>query len=587
MKKIIMKNSSTIFCLLAMGILPACNNGGSTPSDAEQLKSVQDQNKAYFLYQSDWSSIKAIDLNDPLTPIIIEPTNASLAGVTAATAGISFGQNPEKTYIVKDTLVYAKDGGLWVVDDISQGNLNPRPLSSENNSYNVCSASLSTATVGQNTQFYSYELPGNNADCYPGNFYQDASNNNVWLPPLNDNIHKWVALDADTTTNPVESPAITSWFHPDSIVFTQADPLARNYTVTGLLALDENGNLVWFDGTDYSAPTHTVATNVSSLSFISFGKNDWAYLVINGSLVSYHAADSSLSASYYSLPAGDFDWRSYSRATRDYFYATDGQKLLKLSTVTPGAPQILSTHAYFETVSDDFWQTDSHLYLEIRLTNQMRAISIDTTTGNIVDLFDFNFSPLTISRHRRHVIGGKFYFSDEVELNTKVVDHTGTLLNTIPNTFIYSTIQSAVRIPNKDSRTHLLLAQYATGADTNLLVLDTNSDTIITHLGSIPHINYPTYNIYSHYNGLMIFSLFDNNSHYNLYFADLFLDNSIQQITDSTTNDIPIPNFLSPPPPPPPPQPPPPPPVEPPPPPPPPPPPSGPPSGGMGGMGGI
>jgi len=47
---------------LLIGFLSACNNGGSGPSEAEQLKAVQDKTKAYFLYESD-QSIKAIDIN--------------------------------------------------------------------------------------------------------------------------------------------------------------------------------------------------------------------------------------------------------------------------------------------------------------------------------------------------------------------------------------------------------------------------------------------------------------------------------------------------------------------------------------------
>jgi hypothetical protein len=582
-----MKKIYKILCFFTIGIVPACNNSNPGPSDAEQLKTIQDQTTTYYLYQSDGSSIKAIDINDPLNPIVIEPTNSTLTGVIAASVPIPFSQTPEKKYHVKDTLVYAKDGGLWIIDNISQGNLTPRPLSSENNSYNLCYASLSFATPNQGTQFYSYVLAGADNNCGPGNFYQDATNNNVWIPPLNDNIHKWVALDADNTTIPVESPDTTSWFRSDSIVFKQIDPQLRNFTVTGLLALDETGNLVWFEGTDFSAPTHTVATNVSSLTFISFGQTGWAYLVVNGSLVSYHAGDTALSANYYSLPSGDFDWRSYSRSQRGYFYATDGQKLLKVNTATPGAPQEISTHPYFETVSDDFWETDSHLYLEIRLTNQVRAISFDKRNGNIVDLFDFNYSPQTVSHHRRYVIGGKFYFTDEVDHDTQVVDKNGTVINTFPNSFIFSTIQSAISVPNKDSRTHLLLAEYDSGPSTHLMALDTSSDSIVSHLGSIPHVDYPTFNVDTHYNGRTVFSLFDNNSRNNLFFADLFKDNSLRQITDSTTDDRLISSFpTAPPPPQPPVAPPPPPPVALPPPPPPPPPPS-PPSGGMGGAGGT
>ncbi|WP_455208661.1 hypothetical protein [Kaarinaea lacus] len=569
-----MNKISKYFFLLLVVSISACNNSSSGSSEEEQLKAIQDQSKSYFLYKSDQSSINAIDIDDPLNPVVIEPANSTMAGVTAASTAIPFGSNLSKRYVVNDTLVYAKDGRLWIIENISQGNFTPRQLSSEENSYNLCYATLNALEIDKSMHSYSYVLSGIDNDCYTGNYYQDPGNNNVWLPELSDNVRKWVMLNANSTTEPVESFDTISWIHPDSILFKQFDLTLRNFTITGLLALDDTGTLVWFEGTDFSAPARIVANNVTSMSLIAFGETDWAYLVVNGNLVSYRAGDSSLSASYYSLPSNYFDWRTYGESRRGYFYATVGQNLLRVNTLTPEAPTQISTHPYFETVVNSFKETDSHLYLEVRLSNQMQAISFNKSNGNIVELFKYNFSPETFSNYQRHVIGGNIYYSDEVTLATTVVDENGAVINTFPNTFIFSTMQSAVRVPDKDSRTHLLLAEHGSGPLTKIYVLDTTRNIITNLLGAITHVGYPTNGIYTHYNGRTVFALFDGGTQYNLFFADLFLENSITQITDSSTDDRPISFTLPPLPPPPgapPPVPPPPAPVEPPPPPPPPP----------------
>ena len=548
-----MKKISYSLCLLSAAILVACNSGNPGPSEEEQLKAVQEQVSSYFLYLSDWSSIKAIDINDPSNPIIVEPENLTIRGAIAAPEIIPFGQNPEKSYIVNDTLVYAKDGGLWVMDNISQNNFTPRQFSDESNSYNLCYGSLGATGLDPNERFYYYLLPGNDNECYSGNYYQDPTNNNVWLPPLSDNIRKWVTLNADSNTTPNESPDFVSYISSSSITFNQYDPLLRTSRTLGLLALDELGNLVWFEGTDFSAPTHTVASGVTSLSFIAFGATDWAYLAVNGNLVSYRAGDTALSAGYYPLPMGDFSWRSRGGVRQGYFYATDGQILLSVNNQTPGAPSFIATHPYFALIDDSFWETASHLYFEIELTNNMRAVAFNKTNHSVVDLFDYNFPAQMYPQNRIHVIGGKFYHSDDVTQDTKVFDQNGNLINTFPNTFIFSAMQSAVRIPDKDSRTHLLLAERGSGPLTAIHVLDTSTDTIVTRLGDIPFVDYPSYKTDTHYGGRTIFALFDNNSRYNLFFADLFLDNSLTQLTDSTTDDRPISYFPSTPVPPPPP----------------------------------
>lgn len=535
MKKIIKPG-----CLLSLVLLVSCNNGGSGPSEVEQLNALQAQTKTFYLFTSDHRSIKAIDLDDPLNPVTIESTNPTLRGATASTTAIPFGQNPEKQYIVNDTLVYSKDGGLWVIDNLSQGNLVPRQLSNESNSQELCYSILNAIGSDRSNHSYRYIMPGPDGSCYNNStYYQDAANNDVWLPTFSDNIDKWVMLSDNNTTAPSENPGLNFSYHSDSVIFYRYDTMTRGRVILGVLALDSLGNLLWFEGTDFSSPSHTVASGVTSFDSLLPGEPDWSYLVVNGELVSYQAGDRSLSASYFSLPLGDFDWLSHS-ARNGITQATVGQNLLQINKVSPAAPVVVSNHAYFESVYSKFWETDSHVFLLIDLPDRMQAIEVNNASGSVRDLFSISHTPTPVTQHRILTIEGKFYFFDEGTLETRVMDQNGGTVTTVPGYYIVSTLQSAVQIPEKDSRTHILLAEHGATPPINIRVLETTTNAVISELGTVPYYLFSYYGSFTHYNGKTVLSLFDGVSSSNLFFADLFSDNSLLQLTNSNTNDTPL-----------------------------------------------
>ncbi|WP_455200889.1 hypothetical protein [Kaarinaea lacus] len=535
--------SILIWSLLA-GLISACNSGGPGSSEAEQIHAIQEQTKTYFLYESD-QSIKAIDIVNPANPITIEPTNNSLTGITAEEKHIPFGNNPAKFYSAKDVLVYAKDGRLWIVDNISNGNLTPRQLSDEDNAFTLCSATLNAIDPDQNKHNYRYSLPGPDAQCGEQLFYQDTNNNGVWLPVVSDNINKWVPLNAEDNYSPVTTTNTTPWARSDSIVMYRLNEQNLGLSIDGVLALDNAGNLVWFNGTDFSAPSHNVASGVTSIYFFQSNSRQWVYIIVNGQLYSYSAGSASLSDRHYRLSSDNLDLLTYPNTRNNYIYAIDGQKLLRLNVNAPGTPYLVAQNPLLDTASYSFAETDSHLYLYSGQTERLQAISVNKSSGEITELFS-----VSIPTYNNYLpsptflIGDKFYFTDESLNETFVVDVNGKTIRTFPDSFILKIVMSAVLKPDIDPLSHLILGEHVNDSLTNLFVLDTRSNTIISEIGSIPHVSYFMHNYATHYNGRTILSLYNGGSGNNLYFADLNSNNSLIQLTQSTTDDREI-EFIS------------------------------------------
>ncbi|WP_455196832.1 hypothetical protein [Kaarinaea lacus] len=585
--------------LFVVIVLSACSSGDSGPAESEQLRAIQEQTKAYFLYTSD-QSIKAIDIADPTNPITVEESIPAFSGAIAAKTALQFGSMPTKHYSINNSLIYVKDGKLWIVDDISTGNLIPRQLSSEDSAFNLCSASLSEDPAEKNKYIYLYSLPGSD-DCFHLNFYQDTSSG-VWLPQFSNMTYKWAASDFSENTMPVTVTNLPSWSRSDSIIFYQFNNETLASDVTGVLALDNSGNLIWFNGTDFSAPSHTVASNITSINFLQTKSRDRVYLIVDGHLYSYTAGENSLGDSLYQLASESFHWVTYSSPIPDLIYAVDDQKLLSIDRNRPAAPSIISEHSLLSTTFRIIGSTDDFLYLYAGVNGRAQAFSVNRTTGAVAELFSVNSPGGTFPNFITFLINDKFYVTDEALQSTVIFDLQGNILNNFPNTFILKVISSTVYNPEKDPRSHILLGEYGDNPQKNVSVLDTNRNAVISQLGAIPYGNYYLSGYGAQYNGKMIISLRDDSLNNSLYFADLYTSNSLVPLTDGTTNDEEIysvmPLALQPypiPPPPPPPPPPglppppapsaPPPPSDPPPPPPPPPPfPPGPMGGGMGGM---
>jgi len=532
---IIIKKLSIYNMLFVAVLLSACSSGDSGPSEAEQLRAIQEQTRAYFLYTSD-QSIKAIDIADPTNPITVEASIPVFSGAITAKTALPFGSTPTKYYSINNSLIYIKEGKLWIIDNISTGNLTPRQLSNEDSAFNLCSTSLIHDPVENDRYIYRYLLPGSSG-CYSLNFYQDSNNNGVWLPQFSDITHKWVASDFTDTTSPNTVSSFPGWSRSDSIIFNQYDNQTLESHMVGVLALDNSGNLVWFNGMDFSAPAHTVASNVTSIRFLSTNSRDRVYLIVDGNLYSYTAGDNSLGDSLYQLSSESFHWVTYSSPIPDLIYAVDGQKLLSIDRNRPAAPSIIADHSLLATTFRIIGSTDEFLYLYAGVNDRAQAFSVNRNTGAVAALFSINSPGGTFPNFITFLINNKFYVTDEALQSTVIFDLQGNSLNNFPNTFILKVISSALYNPEKDPGSHILLGEYGDNPQKNVSVLDTNRDAVISQLGAIPYGNYYLPRYGTHYNGKTIVSLRDDSLNYSLYFADLYTSNSLVPLTDGSTND--------------------------------------------------
>ncbi|MCI0506808.1 MAG: hypothetical protein L0Z73_11965 [Gammaproteobacteria bacterium] len=309
--------------------------------------------------------------------------------------------------------------------------------------------------------------------------------------------------------------------------------------IIGVLALDSTGSVVWFQGADFSAPSHTVATDVSTISVLASNIYDnWIYLIADGDLYSYKAGDTSLGESLYALSSDHLYRVSYNEQPDDVFYAIDGQKFLRVSSTIPGSPALIATDPLFELVTQKFFETTTHLYLYLKadVDNKVQTIEVNKTTRQIKELFSFNTINSVLVKPFVHKIGENYYYTDEVLKAVMVADSEGNIIETFPDTFILKTIASAVIEPGTDQTSHLLLGEYYGDSETSISVLDIASNSIMSHIGSVPFNGYYKPGSATHYDGRIIIPLVYGGSGYDLYFADLNEDGSLTHIGDSATN---------------------------------------------------
>jgi hypothetical protein len=586
-------------------LLSACNSGGSGPTDAEQLRAIQEQTKSYFLYTSD-QSIKAVDIDNPANPITIENDNNTITGIAAASEYISFGSNTTKYYVASGSLVYAKDGRIYAIDNIKTGNLSPRQISSEDSAFNICSASTTPIMnfISETSSRYYYSLPGPDDTCYNPGFYQDANNFNVWLPIISDNVYKRVDLDFTSHTPPRQIASPSRQSHNDSVVFYEQDEQNEGYTIAGVLALNSNGELVWFEGTDFSSPTHTVATEVTYIDAFYYASTEWMYIIVDGILYSYAPGNPALGSRLYELSGATYNWLAFSGNLFNTFYISDGSILLSLSLDAPAAPRVIAQDSRLESYTRYTGEVGGQLYFYSNSSGNIEGFSIERETGEIRDLFSITGDENSYTYVPVYLVNDKIFLSDLATGSSFITDTNGTVLATFPGTYIAGSVLSSIVEPSRNATSHLILTESIDASRSRLLALSTETNTITSQLGTVQDVNtlFPVSS--RHYNGRTVFPVYNSNYETELFFADLYQDDSLLQLTDSTTTDNPIrssvtsPGTVAPPPtppavpppppgapPPPPSAPPPPPPNEPPPPPPPPPP--GPGPGTGGGMGGM
>lgn len=531
--------------LLSVGLLVACNNGGSS-TEEKQINAIKEKANNYYFYRSD-DAIKAIDLDDPTNPIIVEPPNPNLTGIVTTYSSESIGGNPESYYISGSKLVYAKDGRFWLVDNDAESNLIPKQLSSEGNAFDICGASISPG-ISQNP-IYRYSLMGPSNDCNRTWFSQDAANNGIWLPSFSDQVYKWFNLDTDPGTPPHEGASTDYPSHPNSLVFRQLNEEKLGFDLLGILALDNSNNLVWFEGTDYSAPTHTVASGVTSFSYLySSTTNNWQYIVVNGGLYSYTAGDTTLGESHYQLSSSNFNWQTYSPNSNEFIYAADGQRLLRIPVDSPGSAELIGRNVLFESIEQRFGESDTHLYLYSDLTDVIRGYSVDLENREITDLFAINKMGQGFNSFPAFLIKEKIYYTDEYSDTTYIIGISGNILKSFPASLILGGVSSSIIRPDNTPFSHFLLEQPINDTDVSLVALDLDTDLITRSLGRLPISPFIFSSIFAREDeGRFIFpywAFVDEGDFVGLdleiYYADLNRENSLLQLTDGSTADLPI-----------------------------------------------
>lgn len=538
-----MKKLSQInYSLLLLIFLSACNNGGSGSSEQEQINTIKAQTNNYYFYRSD-DAIKAIDLDDPTNPVTVEPPNADLSGIVTVQNNQQIGSNPVKYYVSGSKLVYAKAGRFWLIDNDVESNLTPVQVSSESAAFGICDASASLGDI----PFYRYALMGLGNECSLNlSFYQDSANNGVWLPSFTDQTYKWFGLETDSVTPPQNGASTDFSSHERSLVFRQINEQTRGFDILGVLAWDISGNLVWFEGTDFSAPTHTVANGVTSFNYLNgYRRDNWQYLIVNGNLYSYAAGDTTLGGSHYQLLTSGFDWQTYSANSNGFIYAIDGQRLLELPFDSPGSPSTITTNTLFESIQMRFGESDTHLYLVSSLTDVIKGYSIELDNGQLTELFTINKMGQGYYSFPLYFFNDRIYYSDVYNDNTYIISTSGDVLRSFPGTRIIGNVLPAVISPDISGISYFLLSQPVSDSEVSILVYDLESDSIVRSLGNI----YPPQFIFSSIfaredEGRFIFpywAAFDYGDYIEinveLFFADLNRDNSLLQLTDGTTHD--------------------------------------------------
>jgi len=593
-KKIIIKilfHRGLLCCVLLSGLLTglltACNTNNES-SDQEELNALKAQKKNYIFYLSD-SAIKAIDLDDPINPITIEPANDTLTGITATDIVLPFGSTTTKYYASSGSLVYAKDGHFWQVDNDVSTNLTPRQVSSEANALTVCDAHQVPATTSE--PYYIYSLPGPDLGCDFGRFYQDPDTG-VWFPPVSDTINKWFPLGADENVPPGTAARIRFTSSANSILYYEKDTARKGANLVGMLALDNSGNLLWFDSSDFSTPRHTVASGVSQIDALRFFIDSGGYVVVDGQVYSYTAGNTSLGPVVYQQTSPGNIYTIYSPSNPDIFYAIDGNYILEFSTKSPAEPRIVANNPLLASSEEIIGVKESDLFFYSVNPDTYTFFSINLINGERSNLFSIPKNSNASYLQPVRLLGDKIYYTDESSVTTGLLSASGDILATFPDTRIVGIVQPSVIETGSIEKSHLILERRIDDINASLAVLSLETGTVTRHLGIKQRTSVTITDYTREYDGRFVIRLwapYDPDAvfgyNFELFFADLNRDNSLIQVTDSAVPDTRIGSGWFGPPPPPPPGVPPPPPAPPPvslPPPPPPPPPVG-----MGGTGPI
>ena len=539
-----MKNTNKIIILLLVVVLGACSSGGgSSSSDARSLNTIEQQTRNFYFYRND-GAIKAIDYDNPTSPITIEPASSNFTAYTANEFLIPVDGNPDQVYAAKSSLVYVKDGKFWLVDQNANANLAPKQISNINSVSRVCWSDL-YAGAGS-TSILRYTLANFSNECFIDNYYAQTLNNGVRIPGITNMVYQWLSMNMNAISPPNPDAGSQGWYGGDSILFYDSTEQVKRSSIRGVLALDDSGNLLWYEGTDFSAPTHTVATNVTSLQSINFEAGSWQYIIVDGSVYGYSPGDLSLGSSLYQMSLISFQWIILSELSKDYFFAVDGQRLMKFSAVTPGAPDIIAEDPLIGTMWPMVKETNTHLYIQSTFQNIIDyGLSVDISTGDIAELLYVTRGPAGTPGIRSIFSNNKIYYTDNYSNNTYIVSMTGDVLNTFTNSSMSGYIYSPVIDSGNNTLTHLLLDQPIDATNSAMVILSLDTDTITRQLAIAETGSIGTNDMVRQYQGKIVFSrnYYDgpnSSDRFELYYADLNQDNSLIQLTSDTAEDVPI-----------------------------------------------
>lgn len=540
-----MKNTNKIIILLATVYLAACNNGvGSGSSGTESSNTIEQQTRNYYFYLSN-GAIKAIDYDNPTSPLTIEPASSNFTSYTANEFLIPVGENTGQQYAARSSLVYAKDGKFWLVDYNANASLAPKQISNINSVSRVCWSDL-YAGAGS-TSIFRYTLAGSGDECFLDNSYADTLNNGVRVPANAGMAYQWISMDMDAMTSPNPDASPLHWYGSNTIIFYNSTEHVKNASIRGVLALDDSDNLLWYEGTDYSAPAHTVATNVTSIHSINYKARSWQYIIVDGFVYGYSPGDLALGNSLYQMNSLSFHWTIFSEQSSDYFFTVEGQRLLRFPAMTPGSPDIIADDPWIGTMGPLINETNTHLYIQSDYLGMIDyGLAVNISNGDITELFHVIRNQLNGTPGIRSTFANnKIYYTDIYTNNTYIVSMTGDVLSTYTNSTISGLIYSPVIESGRDSLSHIMLDQPIDDTNSATVLLSLDTDTITRQLTIAETGTIATYDAVREYQGKIIFArnYYDgpnSSDRYELYYADLNQENSLVQLTSDTAQDIPI-----------------------------------------------
>jgi hypothetical protein len=541
MKKII----NGIYFSLLIAILAGCNNGGSGSSEEQQLQNIKSERKNYYFYRSD-EAIKAIDYANPDNPITIEPASSSVTGVSSSYNYIPFGSNPVKYFISSGNLVYGKGGRILSVDNAPSSNLVPKQISNESSAFIMCESRLTSSLDGDT--IFRYALPNLTNNCWSPDFYQDTNNNGAWLPTLSDNENKWISLNFDSTSAPRAGATMRSAGYNRAIVFYELDEQLQGLVVRGVLSIDDSDNLLWFEGTNFSAPAYTVATEATAIRVLRYSLSNKIYLLVDNQLYSYTAGDSSLGTSLYQVTSTYELHSFFYPADSDYFYAVDGNLLLKLNSDIHSAPTIVADDVALQTATSAMGLLDRHLFFYSNQDKFSSISSVNLDAGVVNELLNIPHFSLQSRLVLAFMKNNNIYYSFYAETGNHIsgiISNTGDELANYPGSLFMALVRSPLLVPYEDEPSYLLFADPVDEFNDAVRVLNLNKNIVEKTLGTVQSLENWDFDSVRHYDGDFIFPMwasFDGGDFVSidteLFYANLFRENSLRQLTDGSTTDI-------------------------------------------------